>query len=134
MDESTGKHDSPATPLWEKLTGAIGFIFICFTLGFLIWSASQAEEHPPEIVISVTDIRQINDGFLVVVRVKNSGTKTAADLNLSGTLSEHGSETETVAARIDFLPPNSSKMAGFFFTKDPSQGTLKFRPLGYQEP
>jgi uncharacterized protein (TIGR02588 family) len=128
------KHNLPKTPLWEKLVGLMGFLFICFTVIYLVWSAFSNTNQPPDIQFSVVSIESLEQQYLALVDVKNIGDKTAADLHLEARLSNANGRIQRSTAQVSYLAPDSTQRIGFYFTSDPAEGELTFNPMGYQEP
>jgi|SRR5690554_3126284 len=128
------KHNLPKTPLWEKLVGLMGFLLICFTVIYLVWSAFSNTNQPPDIHFSVVRTESLEQQFLVLVDVKNSGDKAVSDLHLEASLSNPNGHIQRSTAQVSYLAPDSNQRVGFYFTSDPAEGELTFTPLGYQEP
>ena len=127
-------HKKPATPLWEKMVGALGLALLCSGFIYLTWVEITNEKSPIQIVFDVDNIAAVDNHFLVTVSVKNSGLQSAAVLQVEGILLKDGRQVETSNVQIDYLPSNSDRKIGLFFKQDPRSGTLEFRALGYQEP
>lgn len=123
-----------ATPLWEKLVGALGLVLLCCGFIYLTWAEVSADESPLHIVFAIDKITEINTHYLVTVDVENTSHKSAAALQVEGVLVAKGLEVETSSAQVDFLPSSSMRTINFFFKKDPRSGTLEFRASSYQEP
>jgi uncharacterized protein (TIGR02588 family) len=128
------KHNLSKTPLWEKLVGLVGFVLICLTVIYLVWSAFSNTHKPPNIQFSVVSIEALEDQYLVLVDVKNSGDKTASELNLEGRLVSPNGHLQRSTTQVSYLAPDSNQRVGFYFTSDPAQGELTLSPMGYQEP
>ncbi|WP_417551122.1 hypothetical protein [Methylophaga sp.] len=128
------KHNLSKTPLWEKLVGLVGFVLICLTVIYLVWSAFSNTHKPPNIHFSVVSIEALEDQYLVLVDVKNSGDKTASELNLEGRLVSPNGHLQRSTTQVSYLAPDSNQRVGFYFTSDPAQGELTLSPMGYQEP
>lgn len=123
-----------STPLWERVIGAIGFLLVCFTIVFLIWSAINKESGSPQIRFQVHDISFIEERYLVLLDVYNAGDLTAADLQLQAQLIDINGNDESAVARIEYLPARSTRRVGLYFDGDPNIGELQIRASGYQEP
>ena len=123
-----------ATPLWEKIVGGLGLVLLCAGFIYLTWTALNNEKSPPDISFDIDAITAMEAGFLVTVNVSNSGSESAAALQVQGVLSKNGVESETYTMEIDYIPSRSTREIGFFFKKDPRTGLLEFNALGYQKP
>lgn len=128
------KNNLSTTPLWEILTGLLGFVLICFTVGYLLWSASTNDDKPPNIHFNVIAVESVDDQYLVRVDVKNIGDKTATDLHLEGRIENSNGPIQRSTMRVDYLASGSTQRVGFYFNTNPAEGTLTFVPMGYQEP
>lgn len=128
------KHNLSKTPLWEKLVGLMGFLLICFTVVYLVWSAFSNTNQSPNIQFSLVKIQSLEQQYLVLVDVKNIGDKTASDLYLEARLSSDIGRMLRSTTQVSYLAPSSTQRVGFYFKSDPAQGELTFSPLGYQEP
>lgn len=128
------KHNLSKTPLWEKLVGLLGFVLICLTVIYLVWSAFSNANQPPYIQFSVVKIEALEQKYLVLVDVKNRGDKTASDLLLEARLTSAEGSRQSATSQVSYLAPSSSQRVGFYFTSDPAEGELSFTPIGYQEP
>lgn len=128
------KHNLSNTPLWEKMVGLMGFVLICFTVAYLVWSAFSNANQPPTIQFSVVKIETLEQQYLVLVDVKNTGDKTASDLLLEARLTSADGSMQSATSQVSYLAPSSSQRVGFYFTSDPAKGELNFTPMGYQEP
>lgn len=123
-----------ATPLWEKLVGALGLILLCCGFIYLTWAEVTAEESPLHVVFTINKITEINNHYLVTVNVENISYQSAAAVQIEGGLVTKGLKVETSSAQLDFLPSSSMRTINFFFKHDPRSGTLEFRASSYQEP
>lgn len=120
------------TPLWEKVIGGIGFVMLCIGFVYLIWSAVTEQKHPPRIDFNVKETIQLGEYFHVQIEVVNSGAQTVAGLHIEGALK--GAYPEVSTGEIDYIPPQSTREVGLYFTSDPRLGELVVRPIGYQKP
>lgn len=128
------KHNLSDTPLWEKIIGLMGFLLICFTIGYLLWSAFSNDNEPPKIHFSVVSTEALEQQYLVLVDVSNMGDKTASDLHLEGKLTNGNGLVQRSSVQVSYLASKSTQRVGFYFTTDPTLGELTFSPIGYLEP
>jgi uncharacterized protein (TIGR02588 family) len=82
----------------------------------------------------VAAIESSGERFLVVIEVGNEGGSTAADARIEAELRQNGEVVEQSEITVDFVPPNSRRRAGLFFTRDPRAIELTMRASGYREP
>jgi len=122
------------TPVWEWIIAAVGLILVVGAIGSTLYRAVTEESTPPTLGVIVDSVQRNGDGYLVKFRVKNTGNQTAAAANIEGEL-KNGEETaETSSAALTYVPANSERRGGLFFTKNPQQFDLQIRAMGYEEP
>lgn len=134
MQSTNNNEWTSNTPMWEKILGVFGLFLITSGFVYLVWTAITEKDSPPNIVFSVTEIHAVDAGFLVQVEVANKGSQSVAALTLESKLTLESGESEQSNTQLDYLPSRSKNIVGFFFTRDPRQGSLLFKPSGYQKP
>ena len=87
-----------------------------------------------DIRIRVDEILPSADGYLVSVKIENSGDATAAALNVEGVLMRGGTQVESSLVTVDYVAAGSERDAALLFSNDPRQGELTVRAKGYIEP
>lgn len=127
--ESGAKRNS----VLEYVVAAVGLLLVVAAAGFLGYEALTEGNAPPNIRVEVVNVVRSSGGYLVTLAAHNSGDETAADLAIEGTVTRPGQESETSDVTFDYLPPDSAREGGLFFTQDP-RGALTLRVLGYREP
>jgi uncharacterized protein (TIGR02588 family) len=121
-------------PVWEWIAGVVGLVLVVGTIGFLLYRAVTGGSSPPEVEISVEAITPIRSGYLVEVSVSNTGEGTAAELTLTGELRDGTEVVETSTVTLDYVPSQSSREAGLYFSEDPREFELSLRAEGYRAP
>ncbi len=134
QQRSGRRSETPATPVWEKIVGLVGFFVLCTGFAYLARAAVTENHAPPQFQFNVEEIKELGSGYLVKVEVANSGYESVAALQMEGRLEGSAQEPETNAIQVDYVPSQSSRKVGFFFQDNPENGKLSFRALGYQEP
>jgi uncharacterized protein (TIGR02588 family) len=129
-DEEHGEYIPPL----EWAVAIIGLLLVVGAVGFLIYEGVWGDHSPPDIVLETATVEQRETGYLVIFKAANDGGSTAADLQIEGELLDGETVLETSSATLDYLPANSEREGGLFFTNDPNRYTLRLRPLGYQTP
>lgn len=110
---------------------AVFFGVIAVLLGY---GLSEGDE-PPVIVISTGPAVRVPQGFAVPVEVENAGGSTATEIELEGRAGQGaGDGGEVARARLDYLPPGSTRKATLLFSQDPTTSGLRVRTLGYRSP
>ena len=121
-------------PLSEWIVAAIGAVLVIGVIGFMVYQAVAGDTSPPNISIQTRAIHESENGFLVEVTVINQGGQTAGGLLIEGELSDGEEAIETSQATLSYVPAQSQRSSGLFFTEDPRQHALKVRALGYETP
>lgn len=134
-EEEEEEEDSVGTiPIWSWLASAIGLILVVGSSGFLINQSLNARHLPPEFTVKARPPIKVANGYLVRIQIKNVGDEVAAALLVEGELKNGEKTIESSSATIDYLPSQSHRNAGLFFSKDPSSFELKIQPKSYVEP
>ncbi|MDK3255780.1 hypothetical protein [Blastococcus capsensis] len=130
-DRSGGKE---RTTGGEYALGALGGLLVVLLLGFLTYQAVAVRESGAELSVTVTSVEPSGDGYAVHFRVVNTGGRTAEQVQVSGTLSQNGSEVEQSTATVAYVPPESWRVGALLFSEDPGTGRLQVGPSGYTAP
>jgi uncharacterized protein (TIGR02588 family) len=121
-------------PVLEWIIGALGFAVVAGVIAFLFYDAITTSPSPPDVDVSVISVAQVRSAYLVEVKTLNHGGSTAAGVVIRGELRKGPDVLEQSHATLDYLPQNSEKQVGLFFTRDPRKFDLQVRALGYVEP
>jgi uncharacterized protein (TIGR02588 family) len=113
---------------------AVGLLFVLGSFAMLLRESFTGGRPVAEISVRVDDIVPSAQGFLVSLKIENSGHGTAAALNVEGVLMRGGTNVETSLVTVDYVAAGSERDAALFFTNDPRQGELTVRAKGYIEP
>lgn len=117
----------------EYVIAAVGLLLVAAAIGFLGYEAFTGGNAPPNVSIEVIRVTRSSGGYLVTLAVRNTGDETAAELGIEGTVARPSQEPETSDVTFDYLPPDSVREGGLFFTHNP-KGALTLRVLGFREP
>lgn len=129
--KSQQERDRP--PLYEWVVAALGLFVVLCTLGLLTYEVIAGDTSVPDPLVRVTGVQEVRGGYLAQVEAFNRGGDTAAGLTIAGTLKQNGQDIETSEVTLDYLPGQSLREAGLFFSEDPRRYRLELRALGYQE-
>jgi uncharacterized protein (TIGR02588 family) len=113
---------------------ALGMLVVLGAFGMLVRESFVAGTPTAEIDIQVDEIRPSAHGYLVSLKIRNSGSATAAALNVEGVLKRGATDVETSLVTVDYVAAGSERDAALFFSNDPQQGELLVRAKGYIEP
>ena len=113
---------------------AVGLLFVLGSFTMLLRESFVGGERAAEIRVQVGEIRQAAQGYLVSVKIQNSGKGTAAALVVEGVLMRGEVRLETSHVTVDYVAAGSERNAALFFSNDPRQGEVIVRAKGYIEP
>ena len=139
-ESSTSSKDEPqsgsGTPFWEQVVGYLGLVIVIGVIIFLLYEASQPVT-PPDIMITVKETIAQGSGYLVEIEAVNQGGMTAATVVVEGTLTA-ADDPETLLEQsdvtFDYVPLQSSRQGGLFFSHDPEQYQLEIQVKSYIRP
>jgi uncharacterized protein (TIGR02588 family) len=113
----------------------VGAAVVAILAGYLLFSAfTGTGSGHPDIRLSADTPRRVAEGWLVPVTAANDGTGPASELRLAAELDLGDGGKETGELVIDYLAPQSSQTAGFFFSAEPRREALVIRAVSYVEP
>ena len=113
---------------------ALGTVFVLGSFAMLLRESFSDDPPVPQIAVRVDEILESAQGYLVSLKIDNSGEGTAAQLVIEGVLMRAGTKLETSLVHVDYVAAGSSRDAALLFSNDPRQGQLVVRPKGYIEP
>ena len=113
---------------------ALGVIFVLGSFSMLLRESFSAGRPVAEIVIRVDEVVPSAHGYLVSLKIDNTGDATAASLTVEGVLMRGETAVETSLVTVDYVAAKSVRDAALFFSNDPRMGRLTVRPKGYIEP
>lgn len=112
----------------------VGLATVLATVGFLVWDAVTARGKTPELSIELGTPEPGSGGFTVPVTVRNRGDETAEGVRVEVTLELPGAPPETAEIEMAFVPRRSQREGWVTFRRDPRQGRLTGRAVGYEKP
>lgn len=131
---SKEKKKSTRPPIAQQLVALSGAVVVAGMLGYLSYAALSGDGSPPDVAIEVRSIERNGSNYVVRFVARNSGSRTAAAVQAEARLLRNGRLVEQARATLDYVPANSRKEGGFWFTNDPRQGELTLDVTGYQLP
>ena len=133
----TRQHDGSGrgvAPL-EYVASGLGLLLTVALFAMLGWQVwREPSEQLPLVRVDVLEIREAAGLYIVAVEARNSSPATAANVTVSGRLLREGQPVEESTFTIDYVPGDSSRRGGLFFTIDPRTLDLEIRALGYADP
>ena len=132
--ENSEEEQEKPPSLLEWIFAALGLVVVLSAVGFLIYRGATKGDAPPVLKIEVESIAQKGDNYLVNFRVSNTGETTAADLTIEGVLKNGEKTEETSDLTMTYVPAQSMRRGGLFFTKNPHEFELRIRAKGYEQP
>lgn len=132
-DRARGK-TAPGTSTVEWVVAAISGVIVAGAIGFMLYDAIAAPSTPPAIELRVDTTLAVPGGYLVQFTALNTGTTTAASVQIEGSLMQDTTELEKSQTTLDFVPTQSRRRGGLYFSGDPRSYRLELRPVGYTLP
>lgn len=126
--------DGKKRPLAELVVGSAGLLLVVAVLLFLGYQEITQGTLPPDITLDVEAIQPARSGYLVLIRAKNHGGVTASGLMIRGMLRQGTETVEISQARFQYVPPDSERRGGLYFSHDPRTFDLLLQPEGYERP
>jgi uncharacterized protein (TIGR02588 family) len=123
------------TPALEWIASGIGLALAVGTPGFIGREGTQRlQDEPPAIEVRVERIVSHAAGYTVEIRARNLHERTAAEVEIEGTLRDGDREIATSRMTLAYVPGRSERGGGLFFEVDPRAYSLQVRALGYEQP
>lgn len=136
MAEQQANHQSrqQEPPLWERVIALLGLLMVLASLGYLLYQGLWGDHSPPDIVVEQEGVLASGQDHLVRFKARNLGGQTAAEVTITGVLSQNGQQIETTETTIDYIPAGSEQQGGLYFSHDPRSGKLDLTASGYRTP
>lgn len=122
------------TPWLAWSASGVGLLLAVGGIGYILWDGISRGGQPPSVQVEAERIVERQPGYIVEIRATNQSGSTAATVVIEGELKRDGQTIETSEATFDFIPGGSERRGGLYFTQDPRQLELEFRPKGYTRP
>ncbi len=129
----TDRKDS-SEPWIEWVVGVLGAAAFLGMIATLTWNGLRDESAPPDVTLTVERIVDGDGGYVVEFSALNRGDVTAAGLLVAAELRRAEGVAERHEVTLDYLPPNSKRIGGFIFERDPSEGELRLAAESYVDP
>ena len=132
MADTKDQNDKKAA-LIEWIVAGFSAAIVLALAGFILFEAVTKTGSEPDIGFTVQSGIAMSGGYVVEVRVSNSGHVTVADLEIEASVDLGDGERQVSAATLDYLAAESSSEIGFGFSQqvDPEQVSLRVVGYGY---
>jgi uncharacterized protein (TIGR02588 family) len=124
---------TPAKNQLEWSVFAASAVLIVVVIGALAYFEVTRPDTPPELQVRTMSTRGSAGGFAVRVEVENRGGETAENARVEVELALDGA-SERSELLLAFVPRGGVRRGEVLFTKDPAQGRLLARVVGYETP
>ncbi|MBM6582845.1 MULTISPECIES: hypothetical protein [Microvirga] len=121
-------------PWLEWAASGIGLFLVLGIFGVIGWQVFNGATTPPEIIVEVDTVAPVEGGYRVLFLARNTAGEAAAQVEIEGTVSKAGADTETSRVVLDYIPGHSERQGGLFFTYEPRSGSLAVRATGFTTP
>lgn len=120
--------------MWEPVIACLGFACVLGLVVFLAYQALFGQDSPPDLVLRRGMMVPNGENHLVEVTAHNRGGRTAAQVRVTGTLTQGETVVEEAEFTLDYIPPHSERGGGLFFRHDPRRLRLELAATGYARP
>ena len=134
MDHHAEKNKIKDAPWWMWGIALLGLALVAGSIAFMIYQAGSDDSSPPDITVHVDSTVQIRNGYLVKFRAVNESNSTVEGLTVEGVLRNGTNIQETSHTVLEWVPANSEREGGLFFTVDPRLYQMQLRAKGYENP
>lgn len=128
------KNTDAKPPIWEWILAAIGLVMVISVIGSMLYRAATQDKSPPNLEVVVTAVTATASSHHVEFEVKNTGNRSAAAVIVEADLLKGGQSVETSTAALAYVPANSVRSGGLYFSRNPNDLELKMRVTGYEKP
>lgn len=118
----------------EWATGILCTLLVVAMTGWIGYEAMISSGGTPDLSVRITRQQATALGHQVSFVVENRGTRTAAAVPVTGTLSDGDTIIETREVTFDYVPEQSSASGTLLFEEDPAAHRLDLRASGYADP
>jgi uncharacterized protein (TIGR02588 family) len=132
--EKAGREDEQARRRLEGIAAGLGAVLALGTIGIIVWDGVTGDGTPPIILVETLGVHEHENGFVLEFAVFNKGGDAAAQVMVEGSLNRDGAIVEASEATFDYVPENSRRIGGLFFSLDPADYQVELRATGYVTP
>ena len=117
---------------WTIFAVSLGLVL--GTAAVLIYQQLSLGQRPPDPQMQLGPPEAHEGYFAVPVTVTNRGDETIESVHLQVVLQLPGGESEQGEFDLAYLPRHATRQAWVTFRRDPREGKMESRILGYQKP
>ena len=110
---------------WEWVAAAVSTALVLAVVGYMLYDAVARPRTPPSITVQADSVLHGNGMWLVQFQARNHGHETAAQVKVEGVLMDGAVAVEASEAVLDYVPGESVRQGGLFFTRDPRAHRLE---------
>lgn len=118
MKRKAGK-DRSGRPALEWIVGIISAVLVFAVITFLGYDALFGDTRPPDLVVTIDRLEQVESGTLVVVALANRGDQAAAEITVEATVNVDGANPRRKEIRFDYVASHAVRR-GAFVVEDPA--------------
>jgi uncharacterized protein (TIGR02588 family) len=127
------KDPAPKITALEWVVAILSAAAFAAIVAMLLFEQSRQDRPFPIVTAKITRVEKESTNFVAMAEVRNDGDKTASRLECTAEVVRDGKAVESRMARVEFLPPHSSKRVGFVFGDEARAGELRVRLGGFEE-
>ncbi|RYD38214.1 MAG: hypothetical protein EOP87_01995 [Verrucomicrobiaceae bacterium] len=132
MNTTSDDDRNTKNPLEWAVFG-LSLVLVAGVVAFLAWSSIAMEDRPAAFRVETGDAIRVSGSTVVPVHITNTGSTTAAEVNVSVTARYASGEKESTLT-IDFIPRGGSRDAHAVFAGMEKPSSVTARVTGYIEP
>lgn len=117
----------------EWVVFGISSLLVLGVIGFLSWNIIASDDKPATFEIEIGSTTSTPDSSVIQVKVTNSGSHTAAEVNVA-VLARYPSGEKETTLTIDFIPRGGTRDGYAVFEGAGKPDAITARVLGYIEP
>lgn len=117
----------------EWVTFAVACAVVLTLVGLIVVEMGKGDDPPVLDARRAGAIREVDGKFSVAVEVRNGGQLTAANVQVTASLTIDGEAAESDQV-VDFLAGGETETLVFLFADDPDDGQLEIDVASYAEP
>ena len=118
----------------ETVFAGFGAILAAGTIATILWKAVAGTGVGPAVEVSILGVEAQGGVYRAEIEVFNRGDAAAAGVEVKGTVTRDGETAETASATFDYVPSQSRRRGGLYFSADPRTGALTVAPTSYVTP